>query len=296
MSLPNRHHYLPVFYLTKWTGEDGRLVRYHRPYDKALVSRLTPEHTGFEDGLYSLAGVSAQSRQMIETDFFSPVDNDAAPVMERLITQGASKLDNEQRSFWTRFVMSLELRSPQSVAEVKSIADRNLRRAFERLDGEMYLATKKEGDPDSPYDYALQQAPERLANTHKAFLPGLIDHEVIGQHIINMHWEVMDLAGAAHTLLTADRPYTSSHGLGNPACLLAVPLSPTRLFVAANDVAQFRRLAAQKLTDTVRNMNTLMVKLAIQNVYGCTDDHLAFVEKRLRRASDPWVPGIITRD
>ena len=296
MNLPNRHHYLPVFYLKKWAGGDGRLVRYHRPYDKTVVSRPTPEYTGFEDGLYSLEGVSAESRQMIETDFFSLVDNDVAPVMERLVTDGASRLDSEQRSFWARFVMSLQLRSPRSIVEVKSLADWSLREVFDRLDGAKYQATRKEGEPDSPYDYAMQQAPEQLANTHKAFLPGLIDHEVIGQHIINMHWEVMDLSGAAHTLLTADRPYTTSHGLGTPACLLAVPLSPTRLFVAANDVAQFRRLATQKLNDTVRNMNTLMVKLAIQNVYGCTDDHLAFVEKRLRRASDPWVPCIITRD
>jgi hypothetical protein len=142
---------------------------------------------------------------------------------------------------WARLVMSLQLRSSQSVVEVKSLADRSLREVFERLDGATCQATRKEGDPDSPYDYTLQPAPDQLANTHKAFLPSLIDHAVIGQRIINMHWEVMDLSGAAHALLTSDRPYTSSHGLGNPVCLLAVLLSPTRLFVAANDVAHLRR-------------------------------------------------------
>jgi hypothetical protein len=104
-------------------------------------------------------------------------------------------------------------------------------------------------------------------------------------------WAVIDLSAGAHTLLTADRPFTTSHGLGNPSCLLGVPLSPTRLFVAANDVAQLRRLAAQKPNDTVRNANALMVKLAIQNVYGSTDGHLAFVEKRLRRAGDSLTSG-----
>jgi hypothetical protein len=111
-----------------------------------------------------------------------------------------------------------------------------------------------------------------------------------------MKWAVMDLSAAAHTLLTADRPYTTSHGFGDPACLLGVPLSPTHLFVAANHVEQLRKLSAQKANDTVRNGNNLMVRLAVENVYGCTDRHLAFVEKRLRRVGDPPVPGIITRD
>jgi len=106
----------------------------------------------------------------------------------------------------------------------------------------------------------------------------------------------MGLTAAAHTLLAADRPYTSSHGLGDPACVLGVPLSPTHLFVAANHIEQLRRLHLQSSDDTVRNSNNLMVKLAVENVYGSSDNHLVFVEKRLRRAGDPPVPGLITHE
>ncbi len=185
MNQPGKHHYNPVFYLKKWTGEDGRLVRYHRPYDKTVVSRLNPSYTGFEYRLYTLDGASADSCQLIEKDFFSPIDNAAAPILEHLIAHDPGDLDSEQRSFWTRFIMSLQLRGPQSLAEIKAVNDRSLRTIIEGLDGEEYLATKQEGDPDSVYEYALQQSPERMANAHKELLPRLIDHPFIGQLIIS---------------------------------------------------------------------------------------------------------------
>jgi hypothetical protein len=89
-----------------------------------------------------------------------------------------------------------------------------------------------------------------------------------GSWLINMHWMVLNLSDASHTLLTCDRPYTSSHGFGDRAAMVGVPISPRHLFVAANDPAQRRVLDAQRKTDTVRNANSLMTQLAVENVYG----------------------------
>jgi hypothetical protein len=294
MNEPINHHYLPEFYLQRWAREGGRLSRYYRPYNKTVVSRLTPKYTGFEEFLYTLHGVA--DAQMIETHFFSPIDDAAAPILERLIARGPDGLDNKQRSDWTRFIMSLQLRGPHSLSEIKAFMDRQVRINIESTSGAEYLATKRPNDPDSVYDYALQQAPWQISNAHKELLPRLIDNEFIGQLIVNMQWAVMNLSAAPHTLLAGDRPYYTSHGLGNRACLLGVPLSPTHLFVAANDIEQIRKLAAQRAKDTVRNANNMTVRLAVQNVYGCTDTHLAFVEARLRRPGDPPVPGLISRD
>lgn len=102
------------------------------------------------------------------------------------------------------------------------------------------------------------------------------------------------LSQAEDMLVIADRPFTASHGLGNSACLIAVPLSPSHLFVAANSTAQLFMLAARGPSDIIRNMNRLMVMLAVQNVYGRIEGHLAAVEEGLRGRSDPIVPGIIT--
>jgi len=114
MNQPLKHHYLPVFYLRRWVGEDGRLVRYHRPPGrpdgKVVTSRVSPDYTGFGEQLYTLHGASAP--QMIETDFFSPVDNAAAPILDHLIAHGPASLDKTQRWYLARFVHSLQLRGP----------------------------------------------------------------------------------------------------------------------------------------------------------------------------------------
>ncbi len=293
MSEPIDHHYNPIFYLGQWARNDGRVCRYHRPFDRVVASWRSPKHTGYEERLYSLEGVSEP--QIIETEFFSRLDNDAAPILKHLIFHGPNGLDVEHRCCWSRFITSLELRSPHSLSEIKSVTDRNLRDVIEQLNSKKYLATKQPGDPDSVYEFALQQSPTIMTNNHKIILSSLIDNGFIGQLIINMRWAVLDVSAASDTLLTADRPYTRSHGFADPACLMGVPLSPTHLFVAANDIRQIQRLAAQPVRDTVRNSNKLMVELAVQNVYGCSEGQLSFVEKWLRRPADPPVPGVITR-
>jgi hypothetical protein len=188
----------------------------------------------------------------------------------------------------------LQLRGPHSLNEIKNVLDRNVRDNIERVHGASYRASRQEGDPETAYEDALRQLPEELANAHKVLLTQLIDYEPVGQIIINMIWGVLDVCAAPHALLTSDRPYITSHGIGNPACLLSVPLSPTHMFVAANDIRQLRQLAAQPLRDTVRNANHLAVRMAVQNVYGANDVHLTFVDKRLRRPNELPVPGVIT--
>ena len=123
MNEPISHHYLPVFYLRQWTRGDGRLLRYYRPNREVIASPISPKRTGFEDGLYTLEG--ANNAQLIETEFF--VDNDAAPVLELLLTTGPGSLDNSKRRSWTLFAMSLLSRSPHSLGEIKGVLDRNFR-------------------------------------------------------------------------------------------------------------------------------------------------------------------------
>jgi hypothetical protein len=293
MSEPTKHHYLPVFYLKRWADRDGKVVRYHRANGRIVVSRPSPKRTGYEEGLYTLKGTARP--QEIETEFFKIVDNGAARMLERLIARGTADLTSDQRSVWGRFVNSLQLRSPHSVAEIKARHDGILRAIFESQDAE-YQAKRQERDPDTAYEDVIRRAPDLMENAHKILLTQLIDDGETGNRIINMRWAVMNLSAARHTLLTVDRPYYTSSGYGDRNCLLSVPLSPTHLFVAANDIRQLRLLAAQSPMDTVCNANKMFVSLAVENVYGCTDTHLEFVEGRFRAADQPPVPGLITRD
>ena len=162
------------------------------------------------------------------------------------------------------------------------------------MHGARYRASRREGDPETAYEDALQQLPNELANAHKVLLTQLIDFEAIGQIIINMIWAMLDVSAAPNTLLTSDRPSIRSHGLGHPDCLLTVPLSPGRLFVAANDIRQLHKLAAQPPRETVASANRVVVMVAVRNVYGTNHAQLAFVDKWLRRPNAAPIPGTIT--
>ena len=292
MSQPKRHHYLPVFYLRRWVGSHGKVCRYYRPQVRVVASDVGPDFTGYEEGLYQLDGTA--DPQMIETKFFRDVDNNAAPALERMLRAGPGALGEDERRSWTLFLMSMLIRSPYSLREIGSVMNGVFRANLEELHQSDYAASRQPDDPASIYDFLMKRTPE-LAQAYKAVLPEMIDNDVIGQRIINMRWELLNLSEAPHTLLTGDRPCMTSRGVADPACLLSLPVSPTHVFVAARDPGLLRQIAAQSARDTVRNSNNCIVRLAVQNVYGCTKGQQKFVENRLRRVDDPIVPGAILR-
>ena len=292
MSQPKRHHYLPVFYLKRWVGSRGRVCRYYRPRDRVVASDVGPDFTGYEEGLYQLDGTA--DPQMIETKFFRAVDNNAAPVLESMLHEGPGALDEDKRRSWTLFLMSMLMRSPHSLDEIGSVINDFFRANLEKSHQSDYATSRQPDDPVSIYDFTMKRTPD-LAQAYKAALPDMIDNDVIGKQIINMRWAMWALSAAPYTLLTGDRPCMTSRGIADPGCMLSLPVSPTHLFVAAHDIGLLRRLAAQPARDTVRNSNDCTVKLAVQNVYGCTAGQLTFIEKRLRKAEDPIVPGVILR-
>ena len=129
MSDPEKHHYLPVFYLKQWAALDGRVIRYYRPNREVVAHPITPKNTGFEHGLYSLEGYSPEQRNIIEKNFMAPVVDDpaAAPLRIFLERRDASELTLPLKQAWTRFLMSLHVRNPGRVEQITAQAAADLR-------------------------------------------------------------------------------------------------------------------------------------------------------------------------
>ena len=90
MSSPKAHHFVPRFYLARWTDSDGRLVVYARKNNRLVVDRLNPKSTGFEPGLYSISGVDEDKRQLIETCVSSVLERTSYPNYEIMIVDNGS--------------------------------------------------------------------------------------------------------------------------------------------------------------------------------------------------------------
>jgi len=80
MPAPLKHH-LPVFYLNRWIGEDGRLCQFSRAHNDVVPNRRYPSQTGFVERLYELPGFPPEKAQWVEERFMQPLNSLAAEAL-----------------------------------------------------------------------------------------------------------------------------------------------------------------------------------------------------------------------
>lgn len=285
MSEPEKHHYLPVFYLKQWANREGKIIRYYRPRpnDKVVTHTISPKNTGYERGLYGLEGVAPEAgRNSIEKDFMSPVvDDPAARALEVLIQRGNSKLTPEHRQAWIRFVMSLHVRNPDQVAHVVSMFKNHFRSLNDLPGDPEYDAVRGNQDPPTLFEWVEQNAPVTFSHSGKKLLPHIIMNPETGDAIIRMHWWVVGIPADCHDLLTCDRPVFMSHGVADERCFIAVPLSPRFAFFATHNQVIMDKVMSKGMKTVAKLFNESFVTQAEKHVYGVHGLHLRFVEQRL---------------
>lgn len=90
----DNHHFVPQFYLSQWCGEDDKLQEYGRvpPTMEIRSRRRGPRSTGFVPNLYTLPGVTEETKQNVEKVFYQKVDTEASKVRDKLLA-GAELTD-----------------------------------------------------------------------------------------------------------------------------------------------------------------------------------------------------------
>ncbi|HQR05074.1 MAG: DUF4238 domain-containing protein [Proteobacteria bacterium] len=283
MSDPKKHHYLPVFYLAKWASASGKVVRYYRPHLKVVASPITPQHTGYELGLYGLDGYVPDVCNSIEKNFMAPiVDDPAARALAVLIERNNAKLTTELRQAWTHFVMSLHVRSPAKVKQITRQAQNELRQSLS-VNPEEYEAVRGALDPPTLVEWVEQNALPLLDNYGKQLLPSIITHTETRDAVIRMRWWTIGITEDFPDFLLGDRPVYMSHGVMDERCFIAVPLSPKYVFFATRKQEIFNRVMSYGIKSVTKSLNNLYVMQADQQVYAASDRHLRFVENRLER-------------
>src|ERR1700722_4711869 len=195
MSKEGNHHYLPIFYLKQWAGSDQRLCEYKRRYHGVLPKRVFPAATGYVQGLYSIDDTDPDVVNAIETKFLMPADGLAAEAMRNLILDRPFTLPVRMRHSWTRFVLSLMIRYPEAIAEMK----RQLRENVTKV----YLETKKDNEPDNFAEYEALHGTNELARLHGKLMMDLMQDSRMGRLIYNMFWRVLHYSVSKHDLLTS---------------------------------------------------------------------------------------------
>lgn len=280
MSDPKHHHYLAVFYLSRWMGDDGRICRFSRPFgEKFEAKRVVPKGTAYEEHLYSLRQPDAPPVPEMEKGFMSRLDSEAAEAL-RCLEDGLleSKWESRLRSAWSRFIWAQSIRTPSEIQQLKSYVKEAWSAGIPDLQ-ERYAELRPEDAPESVDDYLAsldQYTEDRFA---LSIARRSMDHSGIGQIINNMHWKVLRFDDCGIPLMTSDRPVWMTATLTEQDAFITMPIAPTRLFVSTHAPETMRRLSQRNRRQQAKYINKLTAQHAVSAVYATDNKMLEFVQK-----------------
>ncbi|MCR9280331.1 MAG: DUF4238 domain-containing protein [Rhodobacteraceae bacterium] len=283
------HHFVPVFYLKRWiVAPEKRLVEYRRRGDGIIRPRWTgPRGTGYEHSLYDAADGSVVS---LEESFMKPADTHAASAMKVFLSQEEGlHWTQAQRSSWSRFIMSMLMRHPDDIAELKQLVEQDWTNLTDEM-REAYSHGWQDGMPESAEEWWEQNRDVYIERARLQWLRGLIDNEGIGRTINSMSWNVANVAEARHGLLTSDKPICMTNGIGTLDAFIIMPLTPTKLFIAVRHMDTLELILRMPMNELVDHVNREVVLNARRFVFAANTSLSRFVSDHFGRSDQPsWM-------
>ncbi|WP_448328258.1 DUF4238 domain-containing protein [Sulfitobacter sp. M13] len=123
----------------------------------------------------------------------------------------------------------------------------------------------------------------------------LIDNELVGAKINQMHWRVWESPLSAPTFLTSDRPIFRTNNLHGTGAHLGLPISPRLLFIATPDPGFLSSFLQADQIKLVKESNRQIVEGARRFVYGCDEGQFQFIKNRFGVNPQPRLVDDIVR-
>lgn len=289
----SKHHYVPVFYLQSWAGEDGKLCQFSRPRNtppgepepdpkifpvKAL--RRHPNAVGYIKDLYRFPDLNARLTNYLENEFFLRVDNDAAAVMHALL-RGETRFDIHAKSAWARFLMSMFHRSPENIGRITEMLNLDYIRRMEDDLRPGYEEQREQHGGGPTWDEMIENLSDADYQQFRLLtLSRVINSDRVGSLLTNMIWTVAPRYGN-YPLFTSDRPITMTT-LGQENAHIVMPLTPDHIFFAARNAGTLHRIEQRNLYGGLAEIvNDNVVRQARTYAYAIDDSRHAFLANRL---------------
>jgi hypothetical protein len=295
-----RDHYIPVGYLKQWAGPDRRLCEFSRPYCLKpgiaapayipVKPRMTyPKGIGYVRGLNTFPTLPPEISSALEGRFLLQVDNQSITILRKL-AHGDGDLTIDERSRWSQFIMALMYRNPEAITRLTENFGSEYSTYLEQYLAEMPEELRKHTTPETIE--LLRQGLSRKTLEQLVFhsLHMMMDNERIGNALNRMHLSIFEFDNSHDPLLTSDRPIVMTNGLNKSDSHIAIPISPRRIVIMANNIGTLKTIEETAQSVNIAQLvNDHVIRKARQYVYGTDDRALAFVEERLgERAA--WSP------
>jgi len=141
-----------------------------------------PAGTGHVHGLNTVEGLPPAEARYLEDVFFQIADDGAARVLRRFLQPPPWNLTPKQRSAWSRFIMALLVRNPESLEKYKKVAAAIFQESLPSIET-AYAEDRKSTDPTTYAEYADLHGPNPAARTIVRVIQHLADNPDLGRQI-----------------------------------------------------------------------------------------------------------------
>lgn len=283
------HHFVPKLLLRPWLVREP--TGHHNLWGywwDAERRRLVLKRRGLNSFCCQIDLLSLQAhhlgRDAIERFFFGEIDTKGAVARDILVETGPSRLSVDQRCDFARLLLSLEMRRPAIVCELRTKGREHLARELD-TDREILAAMRETGISEAPSSYVENQLGRCLQDQALAAIQRLVDNPDIGRRLINAHWHIRRLLTDDGTLVLADHPLIRCHGYDRPGATWVLPLAPNVAFLACNATANLQRLVRLSGQRFVKEVNRSSANQAERFVFCVDQSHEIWLGKHLGRIS-----------
>jgi hypothetical protein len=236
MQRSKSHHWVPQFYMKRWTNLQGRLVSFHRSHDRNLVRQPKPKHIACEDLLYT--AFSSEGNHLFgEEEVFKTVDQDGADALDYLLGDDWENTPDDLAQKFNRFIYLLAARHPL------------VRNQFLESEGSIFAGAREDlSIRDLHASATLEDIRKEYQSPRDraALLINLLaEFDQTYKELFDNTRRVFVNTRDSAFLVTSDHPFTSAPSIADEKALHYFPLSPQRGIVFTKDnmkLALFRRL------------------------------------------------------
>jgi hypothetical protein len=281
--MAQNHHYLPRNYQKRWADPADpkkRVWVYQRPHLDIVAGEKSTKTTGYVEDLYTVFTSPTDFHDDLEDTYFQEIDQkgcDALDLMQSKAPDAIIKL-KAQRHDWERYVLSLYNRHPRQIAYIVGEVINWHLTEFKAL-RENYVAMRLPDEPATWDEFVAYLSAGKMTPMGAEILKSFIDNKEIFEQFDAMDSGLFEVK-TGRKFLTSDHPVIRYKGLKEPDGFIAVPVSPTVVWIAYNGPMMHQALVAA-LNDGVLidEMNAYVVSHCIKYVYASDGDQVAFVDQ-----------------
>lgn len=298
MSNPNDHHYVPRCFFVPWTNEHKKLVVYQKKSGSIIPpfwqsTKVICVHKN----LYSYtSSVEEAKRNVLEQKIFSKIDSNAALVLRKLlIADGEVNLTVQERYYFSVFIASLRIRTPEAFLYNTKTAQETFLAELSKHNPEDDEDVKKGLRGKTLLEWSQNNIQVLLENFgHDTLIKTLIDTRFV-QPIMQMHWKVLIRKIESLTLLSSDRPLVLLGDQKKSNLGFALAISPHRIFLATSNYESLQKIFELSPRQLVKMMNISTVSQAKNKAFSVNKNHsIHFFENRLSNNHSilPWANNV----